>query len=374
MSKKRQNLENLINLNKTWISRSYILHSIYSYKIYNKKMKITFDCGEEIIINNSKNSASRRRLTNNRLRKICKKCKIQNYKVEIFKTKKYDIKNQYIKQENETENDNITKNMEQRMNSFLKTNEEKESFYNTYKKYSLKKLEFKLIKKRNDELLNIYDNYRINDIANLERIISKFMIKNGFLEVKTPIIIDRKDIELMGIKPDDDQNYKLFKVDNNKYLRPMLAPGLYVYLKKLYRILKKPIKIFEIGKCFRKESDSSTHLEEFTMFNFCHMGNDCDEKTLMNLIRELLSYLNIDYTIIKDQNQIYGNTIDIMYKDLELSSAVVGPVKIDINWEINQKWVGAGFGLERILKAKNNYINIKRSECSKNYYNGIYLN
>lgn len=379
MSKKRQNLDKLIHLNQTWISRSHILHSIQSYKIINKKIKIILDCGEIIIVNNSKNSSSRRRLMNNKLKKICKKCNVQDYKVEIFKTKKYDLKNQDIKIkmnsiQGNTNKKHITKNIEQRIKYFLKTNDEKEKFENEYKYSSLKELENKLIKKRNDDLLDIYENYRINDLSNMERIISNFMIKKGFLEVKTPIIIDRKDIELMGINPDNDKNYKLFKVDDNKYLRPMLAPGLYVYLKKLGKILKKSIKIFEIGKCFRRESDTNNHLEEFTMLNFCCMDDNCNEKILLDLIKELLSFLNIEYSIINDNNQIYGKTIDIMYKDLELSSAVVGPVEIDVNWGINKKWIGAGFGIERLLKAKNNYISIKRSECSKNYYNGIYLN
>jgi len=71
---------------------------------------------------------------------------------------------------------------------------------------------------------------------------------------------------------------------------------------------------------------------------------------------------------------VYGNTIDIMHGDMEISSAVVGPIPQDLDWGVTKPWMGAGMGLERLLKVKHKYINIKRSSRSISYYNGITTN
>lgn len=368
MTKERPTLEKLIKLNQTWISRTYKLHSIKIYEISRKKIKLFLDCGMIIIVNNSKTSASVRHLKNNKYRKACKYCTVSKEQIERFTTKifkniglnknteiiKHKISsNNYKVNINDKINEKaieITENMKQRLEFFIKTEIEKENIKNINTMKHAKELEIRLIETRNKELIEIYKKTKQNDLVKLEQNISSFLHKKGFLEIKSSILISKKHIELMGINPINDPNYKLFQVQENLFLRPMLAPGLYVNLKKLDKILPDPIKIFEIGKCFRRESDTKSHLEEFTMVNFCQMGKDSDEKALMILIKELLNYLKIEYSIIKDECIVYGKTIDIMYNNLELSSAVIGPVKIDIDWGITKKWIGAGFGLERLLK------------------------
>ena len=52
----------------------------------------------------------------------------------------------------------------------------------------------------------------------------------------------------------------------------MLAPHLYYVLKDLLRLWEKPVRIFEIGSCFRKESRGARHSNEFTMLNLVEMG------------------------------------------------------------------------------------------------------
>ena len=52
---------------------------------------------------------------------------------------------------------------------------------------------------------------------------------------------------------------------------------------------------------------------------------------------------------------VYGDTLDVMHGDLELSSAVVGPIPLDREWGIDKPWIGAGFGLERLLKVKHKF-------------------
>ena len=41
----------------------------------------------------------------------------------------------------------------------------------------------------------------------------------------------------------------------------MLAPHLYYVLVDLLRLWDKPVKIFEVGPCFRKESHAGSSLE-----------------------------------------------------------------------------------------------------------------
>jgi pyrrolysyl-tRNA synthetase len=110
------------------------------------------------------------------------------------------------------------------------------------------------------------------------------------------------------------------------------------------------------------------------MLNFCQMGSNCTRDELEYLIKELLDFLGIEYRIEADSCMVYGDTIDVMHKKMELSSAVVGPIPMDMDWGVNKPWIGAGFGLERLLKAKHDFKNIKRAARSEAYYNGISIN
>jgi pyrrolysyl-tRNA synthetase len=133
----------------------------------------------------------------------------------------------------------------------------------------------------------------------------------------------------MGIKKESELSKQVFRVDKNLCLRPMLAPNIYNYLHKLGKVLPDPVKIFEIGPCYRNESDGKVHLEKFTMLNFCQMGSDCTRENLEAIISEFLDSLKIDFEISGNSCIVYGDTLDVMHGGLELSSAVVGPVPLD---------------------------------------------
>lgn len=237
-----------------------------------------------------------------------------------------------------------------------------------------RELESQLLSRRKKDLQQIYAEERENYLGKLEREITKFFVDRGFLEIKSPILIPVEYIERMGIDNDTELSKQIFRVDKNFCLRPMLAPNLYNYLRRLDRALPDPIKIFEIGPCYRKESDGKEHLEEFTMLNFCQMGSGCTRENLEGIITDFLNHLGIDFEIVGDSCMVYGDTLDVMHGDLELSSAVVGPIPLDREWGIDKPWIGAGFGLERLLKVKHNFKNIKRAARSESYYNGISTN
>jgi pyrrolysyl-tRNA synthetase len=241
-------------------------------------------------------------------------------------------------------------------------------------KRSFGELESILQTERKKDIREVYENSRENLLGKLERTITEFFVDMGFLEVKSPILIPFEYMERMGVGEDKKLSEQIFRVDDNMCLRPMLAPGLYNHLRKFDNVLPDPVRIFEIGPCYRKESDGNSHLEEFTMLNFCQMGSKCTRDNLEYIIDEFLEFLGIDYEIMEDSCMVYGETIDIMHKSMELSSAVVGPIPMDMDWGINKPWIGAGFGLERLLKAKHDFKNIKRAARSESYYNGISIN
>ncbi|MDD3041338.1 MAG: pyrrolysine--tRNA(Pyl) ligase, partial [Methanosarcinaceae archaeon] len=236
---------------------------------------------------------------------------------------------------------------------------------------SFKELESMLVSRRKNDLQQMYAEDREDYLGKLERTITKFFVDRGFLEIKTPIIIPAEYVERMGINSDVELSKQVFRIDKNLCLRPMLAPTLYNCLRKFDNVLPDPIKIFEIGPCYRKESDGKEHLEEFTMLNFCQMGSGCTRENLEALIKEFLDFLEIDFEIVGDSCMVYGDTLDVMHGDMELSSAVVGPVPMDRDWGIDKPWIGAGFGLERLLKVKHGFKNIRRGSRSESYYNGI---
>ena len=412
----RPTLERLVKLNDVWLSRKDVLHGIQKYDVSAKKIKITMDCGEVIIANNSRRSASARSLRNAKYKKVCKHCKLSEERIQRFVSKNfYDSAVTYVEAPSRK---SAPKKVEKKSSvrpasvpptaaaptvvtpvavSNNKTKEaismtsgNKNKFSASQKKrleslltageYDLEsdslpefeKLEKELTALRKKELCAIYENDREHMLAKLERDISAFLISKGFIEIKSSILIPEEYIVRMGIDKDAELSKQIFRTDDGKCLRPMLAPVLYNYLRRFDKILPDPIKIFEIGPCYRKESDGSSHLEEFTMVNFCQMGDGATRETLIQLIDDFLTTLEISYEIEGDECMVYGATVDIMHGDLELSSAVVGPVPMDIDWGVNKPWIGAGFGLERLLKAKYNFKNIKRGSRSEYYYNGIY--
>jgi pyrrolysyl-tRNA synthetase len=241
-------------------------------------------------------------------------------------------------------------------------------------KRSFAELESTLTLQRKKDIRGMYEDSRENLLGKLERTITEFFVDMGFLEVKSPILIPFEYMERMGVGEDKKLSEQIFRVGDNMCLRPMLAPGLYNHLRKFDNVLPDPVRIFEIGPCYRKESDGNSHLEEFTMLNFCQMGSNCTREELEYLIKELLDFLGVEYRIEADSCMVYGDTIDVMHKKMELSSAVVGPIPMDMDWGVNKPWIGAGFGLERLLKAKHDFKNIKRAGRSEAYYNGISIN
>ncbi|WP_440954126.1 pyrrolysine--tRNA(Pyl) ligase [Methanosarcina sp. Mfa9] len=476
-------LDSLVSAAGVWMSRTGLLHKVKHYEVSRRKLYIEMECGDQLIVNNSRSSRTARALRHHKYRKTCKHCKVSDEDINRFLTKttedKSSVKVRVVsaprarkaKPKSVARAPKILENpggpqatapaapepasavsaastpnpsesamvsvasaasapnpSESAMASAapaaptpgkvvsatssaasslnrsasapssvvatkttspapapspaltLSQRGRLEALLSPADEISLdgstpfRKLESELVSRRRKDLQRMYAEEREHYLGKLERDITKFFVDRGFIEIKSPILIPAEYIERMGIDNDTELSKQVFRIDKKLCLRPMLAPNLYNYLRKFDRALPDPIKIFEIGPCYRKESDGKEHLEEFTMLNFCQMGAGCTRENLEALITEFLDFMEIDFEIIGDSCMVYGDTLDVMHGDLELSSAVVGPVPMDRDWGISKPWIGAGFGLERLLKVRHDFKNIKRASRSESYYNGISTN
>lgn len=200
---------------------------------------------------------------------------------------------------------------------------------------------------------------------------------NGFAQVTTPILLSKGLLAKMKIDEDHALFNQVFWVDEKKCLRPMLAPNLYFLNKDLLRIWEHPVRIFEIGPCFRKDSQGGEHMQEFTMLNFVEMGlkeENCRDRLpeLADLIMHTAGIYYYDYEI--EKSDVYGETIDLVVNDVEVGSGATGPHALDRNWGITVPWVGVGFGLERLVMTIQGYNTVQKVGRSLAYLNGNRLN
>ena len=212
---------------------------------------------------------------------------------------------------------------------------------------------------------------RRNELSNIEFLLAGKLIELGFIEFKTPTIISKNALDMMSITEGHPLREQVFFIDEKRCMRPMLAPNLYISMKNLRKCINGPIKFFEIGPCYRKESHSARHLEEFTMLNLVVMGPD--EEPLLCLksyITKIMEFLEMGYELKVCKSDVYIETIDVEVRGLEVASGAVGPHVLDKVHGINEPWCGVGFGLERLLMVKRGDNNIRRSSRSLAYLNG----
>jgi pyrrolysyl-tRNA synthetase-like protein len=216
-------------------------------------------------------------------------------------------------------------------------------------------------------------------LCRLESKLVDSLISQGFAQVTTPIMMSKGLLKKMSIDNRHPLNSQIYWLDNNKCLRPMLAPHLYYVLVDLLRLWDKPVRIFEVGPCFRKESHGSRHSSEFTMLNLVEMGLPAESRH--DRIREMGALIAEasgvrEYRFKSVNSEIYGDTIDIEAgKDnIEIGSAAMGPHPLDRPWKINETWIGIGFGLERLLMTAASTRNLAKFGRSLAYLDGNRLN
>jgi phenylalanyl-tRNA synthetase alpha chain len=241
------------------------------------------------------------------------------------------------------------------------------------------KLEKKLVKMQRQKLQELRDVHRRPGLCRLETRLTETLVDNGFVQVATPTILSKGLLAKMSIDDSHPLISQVFWLDKDKCLRPMLAPHLYFVLQDLLRLWEKPVRIFEIGSCFRKESQGARHSNEFTMLNLVEMGlaEENRQKRLEELAALVAQAAGVDdYIIETESSAVYGETIDILdgRNRLELGSAAMGPHELDRAWQITDAWVGIGFGLERLLMVAEKSRSLSKMGRSLAYLDGIRLN
>ena len=216
-------------------------------------------------------------------------------------------------------------------------------------------------------------------LVRLENRLSRLLATNGFTQVNTPIIMSKGLLARMGIDDTHPLASQIFWLEKNRCLRPMLAPHLYYILKDLLRSWDRPVRLFEIGPCFRKESTGARHSDEFTMLNLVEMG--LPEDSRRSRLRELADMVTREagvtaFEIEIKRSEVYGETLDVVSPDraMEMASGAMGPHPLDQAWNISETWVGIGFGLERLLMAAEGSRNLKQVGRSLTYLDGVRLN
>ena len=210
-----------------------------------------------------------------------------------------------------------------------------------------------------------------HDLSRLECRIADALVARGFIEVRTPTFISNQQLSKMTITPDHPLYKQVFFIDDKRALRPMLAPNLYVVMRRLRDHTDGPVKIFEIGQCYRKESKSYRHLEEFTMMNLVELGPEGDPmESLKTYIGDVMQAAGLDYTLTREESDVYVETIDVEVDGTEVASGAVGPHKLDPAHDIHEAWAGVGFGLERLLMLAEGKSSVRKTGKSNTYLNG----
>ena len=229
-------------------------------------------------------------------------------------------------------------------------------------------------RKHKEALLNLLRITKKPLIRQLESKLIEALTSAGFVEVSTPLIISREFVERMGISETHKLWKQIFWLGDGRCLRPMLAPNLYHIMRSL-RKFTRPVSIFEVGPCFRKESKGRENIEEFTMLNVVELAPDNEPlerlKEIINIVTKTVELPH--YRMKNVKSEVYGKTMDVIVDENEIASAVVGPHPLDKNWGIFETWAGVGFGIERIAMVKMDTKRIRHVARSLTYLDGASL-
>jgi pyrrolysyl-tRNA synthetase-like protein len=241
------------------------------------------------------------------------------------------------------------------------------------------RIEKKLVQKQQEKLTAFLQQGGRVGLETLTERLTSALCNEGFTRVITPTILSKSALKRMTIDDDHPLTSQVYWISNKQCLRPMLAPNLYSLMKDFGRLRHRPIRFFEIGPCFRKESDGAKHNSEFTMLNLVEMGTPEEEK--LGRLRELAALVATaaglnNYQFETEESTVYGSTIDVVAGPgkIEVASGAMGPHPLDIAWGITDTWVGLGFGLERLLMTAAGETSISRWGKSLTFLNGIHLN
>ncbi|MCV2525228.1 MAG: aspartate--tRNA ligase [Candidatus Lightella neohaematopini] len=215
-----------------------------------------------------------------------------------------------------------------------------------------KRLKFRYLDLRSKRMTN---NIKIR--SKVFYIINRFMTKNNFLYIDTPI--------LASPSYDGAQDYVVYSKINNNYR---------YYLPQSPQIFKQLLmisgfdKYYQIAKCFRDEDSRSDRQPEFTQLDI--EVSFINTNILMKIIERLIKYLWYKILDVK-----LGKFIKISYNDaicrfgsdkpdLRSNIELVNLTKLFINTNNNYNEI-YNFSLNSIIAISINNINISDEDISK---------
>ena len=124
-------------------------------------------------------------------------------------------------------------------------------------------------------------------------------------------------------------------------------------IRYLYEHREPPVRMFTIGRVFRRENMDSTHLPEFTQIEGIYMDEDANFSLLLGILREF--YDRMGFSEIRFRPSYFPYTepsveIEVMYggKWLELGGAGIFRPEVLKPLEIDVPVLAWGLGLERL--------------------------
>jgi len=243
---------------------------------------------------------------------------------------------------------------------------------------AFQRMEKQLVQRQRGDLQAFLTHRLRPRISLLENRLIGALNAQGFSQMVTPTLISREDLSRMSIGRDHAFNEQIYWVDARRCLRPMLAPNLYRLMRHLARLQSGPVRIFEVGSCFRRETGGARHTSEFTMLNLVEMRVPVGKRRsrLETLAAVMMEAAGIaDYCLEGEASEVYGQTVDVVSgpDSLEVASCAMGPHPLDGAWGVVDTWVGLGFGLERLLMVREGGSSIGRWCRSNAYLDGIRL-
>ncbi len=200
-------------------------------------------------------------------------------------------------------------------------------------------------------------------------------VKNGYVEVSTPIILSRKLWETSGHWDHYKDNMYGTQIDDEEFcVKPMNCPGgVLVYRRQPHSYRELPMRVGELGLVHRHELKGALHglfrvrcftqddahifmtreqitdeiigvvnliNEVYTKFGFEYyvelstrpessMGSDEDWEAATNGLRAALDKLNLPYTVNEGDGAFYGPKIDFHLRDSIGRTWQCGTIQLD---------------------------------------------
>ncbi len=105
--------------------------------------------------------------------------------------------------------------------------------------------------------------------------------------------------------------------------------------------------------------------------NLVELGPEGDAtERLAHHIGAVMDAVGLDYSLSREESDVYIETLDVEVGGVEVASGAVGPHILDPAHDIHEPWAGVGFGLERLMMLRDGRSGIRKTARSLSYLDG----